>query len=683
MSKKLVSLVLIISLIFGMTSISLGAPGPSPSLLLNDKTISLEQEIYANEAGQLMVPLRQVAEELKYEVLWNDEDLSIELKNSSNIVKLKIGKFELSLNNKEIILNTAPVLKDYKTFVPVEIFSGSLGLIVGWDSVQERLKLNQPKENTEMYFQESEEKEITVELENYIKALVEKENFHGSILVAKGGKFLLNSGYEFADFNQNTLNKPGTTFAIGSVTKQFTAMAIMQLVEKGLINVKDKASKYLPKMPHGDLITIENLLTHTSGLVNFTIVEGFFSIDSEGKTPMDMLNLIKDMPLEYTPGDGFKYSNTNYLALGMIVEKVTGMSLEKYLNKNIFTPLNMVSTGTSYGESNNIHDATAYTGYLDVVPVDDSILLKKAYGAGNLYSTVEDLYRWDRALNTNQIVKKETLDKIFHEYVDVTDTIDYGLGWMIEQTEKGKKISHGGNTLGFTSNIARYVDEDLTVIVLTNNGYYDVDSVTDDLSSIALKMDYDMPIGLVEIEIEDYDIYNKYVGKYHFLQGTYLQIVRAENKLYAQVTGQDAFEIYPRAIDGFFAKIVDASISFVEEDGVVDMLVFKQSGMEIECYRAEAQEEKVIAEIDAAIYEEYIGEYEMAPGAIITITTADNKIFAKLTGQDNFEIFPTSETEYFYKIVDATITFHKDDKGVVSSLVLKQSGQEMAAQKNK
>ncbi len=683
MSKRLVSLILIISLIFGMTSISLGVPGPSPSLLLNDKTISLEQEIYVNETGQLMVPLRQVAEELKYEVLWNDEDLSIELKNSSNIVKLQIGKSDVSLDNMKISLSAAPILKNYKTFVPVEIFSSAIGLIVGWDSVQKRLKLNQPKENTEVYFQISEEKEITLELENYMKALEEKENFHGTILVSKDGKLLLNKGYGYADIDQSTLIKPGTTFAIGSVTKQFTAMAIMQLVESGLISVEDKVSKYLPELANGKLITINQLLTHTSGLANYTDLENFFIMDSEGVVPMDMVHLIKDIPLEYTPGDGFKYSNTNYLILGIIVENITDMSLEEYLDKNIFTPLNMTSTGTTYGVKNTAQDATAYAGYLDLVPIDDSVLLKKAYGAGNLYSTVEDLYRWDRALNTEKLVKKETLNLIFQEYVDISDTADYGYGWMIQNTEKGKEIFHGGNTLGFTSNIARYVDEDLTIIVLINNGYYDVDSITEDLSSIALKMDYEMPVGIVEIEIEDYDVYNKYVGTYHFLQGSYLEIIRTDNKLYAQVTGQGAFEIYPRTIDDFFAKILDASIRFVEEDGLVDMLVFKQLGMEIECYRAEAQEEKEIADIDTVIYKNYIGEYELAPGAIVAITTVDNKLFAQLTGQDNFELFPTSETEYFYKVVDATITFHKDDKGVVNSLVLKQSGQEMAAKKIK
>lgn len=682
MSKRIVSFVLIFSLIFGMTSFSIGVGESSPNLQLNDKNISLEHEIYFNESGQLMIPLRQVAEDLDYEVLWNNKDQSIELKNSLNSVKLQISKPIVNLNSKEIILSAAPILKNHKTFVPVEIFSKALGLIVGWNSGQGILKLNQTKKNTEDYFEVSEEKELISELKNYMMALEEKENFHGSVLVAKKDRVLLNEGYGYADFTQNTLNKPGTSFAIGSVTKQFTAMAIMQLVEKNLINLEDKVSKYIPKLAQGELITVENLLTHTSGLVNYTELYEFFTMDPEDLIPMDMVDLIKDMPLEYTPGDGFKYSNTNYLLLGMIVENVSSMSLENYLDKNIFAPLKMKSTGTAYID-NKIQDATAYTGYLEVTPIDDSITLRKAYGAGNLYSTVEDLYRWDRALNTEEIVKNETLDKIFNGYVEVTDTVSYGYGWMLEDTEKGKEIYHGGNTLGFTSNIARYIDEDLSVIVLTNNGYYDVESITKDLSSIVLKKEYNMPVGHDVIEIDNYDIYNKYEGKYHFLQGTYIEILRVEDSLFAQVTGQGAFEIFPRAIDDFFAKILDASISFVEEDGEVDMLVFKQLGMEIECFRADSEEERQVADIDFAIYEEYIGEYEMAPGVIVTITTSENKIFAQLTGQESFEIFPMSEMEYFYKVVDATITFDKDDKGMVNSLILKQMGQEMAAQKIK
>lgn len=683
MLKRIVSLVLIFSLIFGMTSISIGVEESNPKLLLNDKSISLEQEIYFNELGQLMVPLREVAEDLNYEVSWDNLDRSIKLNNGLDTVKLQIGNSNVSLNNKEIILNTAPILKNQKTFVPVEIFSKVLELIVGWDSRQGILKFNQLKDNTEDYFKTSDEKEVILELENYMKTQEEKDNFNGAVLVARNDKLLLNKAYGYADFTQNTLNKQGTSFAIGSVTKQFTAMAIMQLVEKGLINLDHKISIYFPGMAHGDLITIENLLTHTSALVNYTELIEFFTMDSEDLTPMDMVDLIKDLDLEYTPGDGFKYSNTNYLLLGMIVEKVSSMSLEAYLDENIFAPLKMTSTGTAYGENNNIHDATAYTGYLEVTPIDDSILLRKAYGAGNLYSTVEDLYRWDRALNTEQIVKKETLDKIFNEYVEVTDTISYGYGWMLEDTEKGKQIYHGGNTLGFTSNIARYIDENLTVIVLTNKGYYDVETITEDLSSVVLKKEYNMPVGLVEIEIEDYDIYNKYEGRYHFLQGSFIEIKRVDNKLYAQATGQAAFEIFPSAIDEFFAKIADVSIKFVEEDGEVDMLVFEQLGMEIECYRADPEEEKQIVDIDFAIYEEYIGEYEMAPGVIVTITTSENKILAQLTGQESFEIFPMSETEYFYKVVDATITFVKNHEGEVTNLVLNQQGQDIPAQKIK
>lgn len=683
MLKRTVSFVLIFSLIFGMASVSIGVEESSPKLLLNNNSVSLEQEIYLDELGQLMIPLRQVAEEMDYEVLWNNIEQSIELKNNLNTVKLQIGKSNVSLNDKEIILSTTPKLKNHKTFVPAEIFSKVLNSIVGWDSGQGILKFNKPKENTEDYFKVSDQKEIIIGLEDYMNKLEEKQNFHGTVLVARNDKLLLNKGYGYADFTQNTLNKPGTSFAIGSVTKQFTAMAIMQLVENGLINVADKVSKYLPKMPHGDLITIENLLTHTSGLANYTDVTNFFLIDSNDLVPMDMVDLIKDMPLEYTPGDGFKYSNTNYLILGIIIENITDMSLEEYLNKNIFTPLNMTSTGTTYGVKKNVHDATAYAGYLEVTPVDDSILLKKAYGAGNLYSTVEDLYRWDRGLNTEKIIKNETLDKIFHEYVDISDTASYGYGWMIENTEKGKEIFHGGNTLGFTSNIARYVEDDLTVIVLTNNGYYDVESITEDLSSIVLNKEYTMPVGNVEIQIEDYDIYNKYEGKYHFLQGTFLEIKRVEDKLFAQVTGQGAFQIYPRALDNFFAKIVDASIKFVEEDGEVDILVFKQLGLEIECYRAEPEEEKQVADIDPVVYEEYIGEYEMAPGVNLTITTSENKIFAQLTGQESFEIFPMSEIKYFYKVVDATITFDKNESGEVINLVLNQQGQDMPAQKIK
>lgn len=684
MFKRLVSIILSISLILGMTTIALGASEPESRVKLNGASIILKVESYINEEGQMMCPLRELAEKLDYQVTWNGEDRSITLSKDSEVIKLKIGETNINVNGVDMNMGLTAVVKRDKTFVPLELFSHALNLVVGWDNKTQSIKINQPRKNTEEYFKLSEDKIIQDKLDQYMKALEKSQNFHGSVLVAKDGKVLLNQGYGFSDFQQKTKNKSQTKFAIGSVTKQFTAMAIMQLSEKGMLNVEDKVSKYLPDFPNGDLITIHNLLTHTSGLVNFTDLEEFLTIPVDNQNPMDVLDLIKDKPLEFRPGEMAKYCNTGYLLLGMIVEKVSGMSYEEYLQKNIFTPLNMKDTGICYGENNIIPDATPYVGYLEVTPIDDEIVLRQAYGAGNICSTVEDLYRWDRALKTEQLVKKETLDKIFTKHATIPGAGDYGYGWLIADTVIGKEIWHNGLTFGFTANIARFTDEDITIIILTNNRLYDTTTLTNTLTSIALNKEYDMPEIMKEIKIDDPNLYNSYVGQYDLGSGAYITVSKKDSHLYAQVTGQAGYEIFPLTQSKFFYKIVDARIEFVSNaKGEVTELIFEQMGIKAIAKNIKYKEEKVVATVDPKIYDEYVGEYELIPGMTITITKEDNRIYAQVTGQNKYEIFPMSEKDYFYKVVDAEISFVKDEKGQVTNLVLHQNGQDMPARKIK
>lgn len=683
-SRRIVSIVLLVSLLLGIPATTLGTPQANINILLDEEKVSLEDEIITNEINQIMLPLREIAEKLEYKVNWDGNTRSITLSKGSQIIELKIGETKVDVNGEILVLKSPPILKETKTFVPMELFSNALGLVIGWNGKHQVLKINQPEEKNESFFTISKDKDKQAELDAYIKALEKHQNFHGSVFVAKDGEVLLNKGYGFADFEQNTNNISQTKFAIGSITKQFTAMAIMQLNEKGLLSVEDKISKYFPDFPNGDSITIHNLLTHTSGLTNYTNLSEFLDIDLNNKDPMKTIELIKNLPLEFEPGKEFSYSNTNYVLLGMIVENITDMSLEDYLQKNIFTPLNMSNTGSYYIENNQFPDTTPYTGFLEIYPVDDELVLTQAYGAGNIYSTVEDLYRWDRALSTEQLVKKETLDKIFTEYITMPGAGSYGYGWMIADTDMGRQIFHGGNTMGFTANIARYPEKDLVVVILTNSAYYDTTSLTNALTSIVLDKDYEMPEVLKEIEIEDPNLYDNYIGKYEFIDGTYINITKIEDKLYAQVTGQNAFEILPLSNNRFFAKDVDIRIEFIkDEEEKITELVLEQLGMTFVCKRVEDIEEKKEIEIDPKVYDNYVGEYELAPNVIIKITKEDNNLYAQLTDQDKFEIFPESEEEFFYKVVDAKITFQKDDTGNVTHLILYQNAQEIPANKIK
>lgn len=667
MKKRILSLILIISMIMGLCNFAIATEVPD--------SISLEQEMYLDENGILMIPLRSTLEDLDYEVKWSDHDKNVEILKGDKNVIIKIGSNNVGVNGEIKKLKSSPIIKNNKTFIPAELLSRYLDIIVGWNMKHNNLEIREESENKEEFFTSSEDEKIKKELNKYMKSLEEHENFHGSILVAKEDKVLLNEGYGYANFTQNTINKPETRFAIGSVTKQFAAVGILKLSEEGLLNVEDTVSKYIPNLSHGEEITIHNLLTHTSGLKEYTQIPGFLEYDIENKDPMKMLELIKDMELEFKPGEMYRYSNTNYLALGMIIEKVSGQTFEAYL-KDIVSPLGMKDTGIIYGKYKGSNDATPYVGYLEVQEIDDDAVLSQAFAAGSMYSTVEDLYRWDRAIKSGKILKQKTLKEIFKNHIPISETESYGYGWMIDNTKNRKEICHGGNTQGFTAYTGRLEEQDITVIILTNSGYYNTYDLKKDLLSITLNEEYEMPKELKEIKIEDKNLYSKYTGKYEFINGLDLNIIEDKEKLYVQVPGMENFEIYPKTTTEFFGKAIDVDIMFKTDDqGKAIELIFNQIGMDIVCKRIGDVEEKKEVEIDPKIYDEYVGEYDLQIGATITIIREGDKLYARVTGQETFEILPSSETEFFYKTIDANMTFIKDKSGKVIKLVFRQSGQ--------
>ncbi len=680
MLKRVLSLVLVLTLLLGVSITGIAAAQQPIEVFINGSEFELDSQAYLDEDGKVMVPIRQIAEVLDYEVGWDNEERSVSLSKGPDLLEFKIG--EDFVLDEEVSTAMESVIKDGKSYVPLLLLDRGLDLIIGWDSKYQRLNINEVKENTEDFFKISDEEEIKANLRAYMSALEESNNFFASVLVARNGNVLLNEGYGFADIDQFTLNKSQTKHGIGSVTKQFVAMAIMQLSEEGLISLEDKVSEFFPDYPNGDLITIHNLLTHSSGLENYTNLPELFLNTDELESAIDVLNLVKDMPLVFNPGEEFSYSNTNYLMLGLVIEQLTHMSYEEYIHENIFKPLNLNDTGMAYGEINGHHDATAYVGYLDLQNVDDELLLSKAYGAGSMYSTVEDLYRWEQALATEKLVSSETLEVIFADHVDMFGSGYYGYGWMLADTPVGKMIYHGGNTLGFTADITRLIDLDMTIIILSNKGQVDLTEMKNNLILIGLGEEFELPKAKEIVELDKFDIYDSYTGKYKLLPEQDLDIIRVEDKLYAQVTGQVAFELFPESETQFFARIADVEIEFIQDDeGNINELVFTQGPLFLSAERIEQVEEKEFSDIDLTLYDDYVGDYELFPEYTITITIEGESIFAQVTDQDSFEIYPETESEFFYKVIDATITFVRDEDGTVTGLVLNQAGQELAANK--
>ena len=401
---------------------------------------------------------------------------------------------------------------------------------------------------------------IESKLDEYIHAYVKLNRYSGSVLIAKEGKIILNRGYGMADIEHDVPNTPQTKFRLGSITKQFTSMAIMQLQERELLSVEDPITSYLPDFRDGEKITIHHLLTHTSGIPNFTNFPEYAETMMLPSTVEKTIDRFKDKSLEFEPGERYRYSNSGYIVLGYIVEKVAGESYEDYIEEQLFKPLNMKSTGYDHHETILKNRASGYSagkeGFDNARYVDMTI----PHAAGALYSTVEDLYLWDRALYTEKLLSKSSLDKIFTPFKG-----NYGYGWSIRPQSGHKRISHGGGINGFSTTISRYVDDDICIIVLSNLEFAPSGKIATNLASILFGEEADWPKEQKIAEVNP-SIYDAYVGRYELRPNLIIAIIKEENRLFAQATGQSKAEIFPESEEKFFWKVFDAQISFIKNE---------------------------------------------------------------------------------------------------------------------
>jgi CubicO group peptidase (beta-lactamase class C family) len=301
-----------------------------------------------------------------------------------------------------------------------------------------------------------------------LRDLVDRSQFAGSVLVAKDGVIILDAGYGLADFNAGIPNGPQTKFLIGSLTKQFTAAAILELQEAGLLAVGDPLSRFLSDYPQGEGITIHQVLTHTAGIPEYTERPDLFRIAQSPISLDDLIDTFSSGPLDFPPGSRFRYSNSGYILLTKIVEVASGQAYPDFIVEHILQPAEMFDSGYDYlapGLTNLAKGYQLTPGGPQNAPVVDPSFPS---GAGALYSTVEDLYRWHQALNTDLILSAASRETMFTPWVDMDEGGSYGYGWQLEQTAGRPSQTHGGGIPGFNSYILRFPGEDAVVIVLSN-----------------------------------------------------------------------------------------------------------------------------------------------------------------------------------------------------------------------
>ncbi|HEX7333125.1 MAG TPA: serine hydrolase [Pyrinomonadaceae bacterium] len=331
-----------------------------------------------------------------------------------------------------------------------------------------------------------------------VLALAHKyRQFNGAALVAENGKVVYRGAFGMANIEWGIPNSPDTKFRLGSITKQFTAMLILQLVEQGKIKLEGKVSDYLPdyRKDIGEKVTVHHLLTHTSGIPSYTSQPGFF--ENVSRNPYKVGDFVKQYAsgnLDFEPGSKYTYNNSGYFLLGAIIEQVTGKSYEQVLKENILDPAGMKNTG--YDRHNTIipKRATGYSktadGYTNAPYLDMSI----PYAAGSMYSTVEDLYLWDQALYTDKLISAQSKELMYKPFLR-----DYAYGWIVRNAsfkvndQAVQVIGHGGGINGFTTTIMRYPKEKNLIVILDNTGTTYLDRLSDSIAKILYNQPYEPP----------------------------------------------------------------------------------------------------------------------------------------------------------------------------------------------
>ncbi|WP_191859266.1 serine hydrolase [Hanstruepera ponticola] len=503
-----------------------------------------------------------------------------------------------------------------------------------------------------------------------------------SILIAKDGKPIYQKAFGLASLELNVPMTTENVFEIGSITKQFTAVAILMLEEQGKLNISDDMLKYIPDYPtKGKTITIHNLLNHTSGIKSYTGMPSFQKFAAQDMTPTELIDHFKNEPMDFDPGEEFRYNNSGYILLGYIIEVVSKMTYEDFIEKNIFEKLGM--SNSYYGNNNQIipNRADGYQKGPNGFENSNYLSMTLPYAAGSLMSTTNDLLIWQNALNNHKLISKESYEKAIHgSTLNNGEHITYGYGLGEEKISGSRTIQHGGGIFGYTTMGIYFPEEKIFVSALSNCNCKNVTGLATQIGALAIGKPIPTKDDAITLTNEQL---NAWTGTYEF-EGNVLRYVTVEDgKIFSQREGSTKMEVYPLSPNKFIFDANNTSYEFSKDSNGLKQVTMQLSGKEIigRITDKKAPVEKPSITVSQEILDTYVGKYELQPGFIIEVTTANGQLFGQLTGQPQFEIFAEDEDTFFLKVVTASIDFNKDDSGVVTSLVLHQGGRDMPAKK--
>ncbi len=498
-------------------------------------------------------------------------------------------------------------------------------------------------------------------------------------LVAINGEIVYQKAFGMANLELDVQMEPDMILEIGSITKQFTAVSILMLMEQGKLNLDDDITKFIEDYPtHGHHISIHHLLTHTSGIKSYTSMESWAPVWRKDFKPNELIDFFKNEPMDFAPGEEWKYNNSAYFILGYIIEKASGQTYEQFVESNIFKPLGMNSS--LYGSNSEIIKKRAYgyqkkEGFINA----EYLSLTQPYAAGSLMSTVEDLFIWNRAIRANKLIKEESIELAFTNYkLNNGDKINYGYGWFLNDINGSPTIEHAGGIFGYVTNSIYLPNEDVFVAVYSNCDCNGPGLVSTKMAALAIKKPYPDEQDIVSVDDEYLE---NLVGVYDFADSSTRIITLEDNHLYSQRTGSSKFKLFPIKGNTFFLENSFATIQFKDSGNEIEAIFTNRIDKTKGVKTTKPIPVHTEIQLGEEILKRYTGVFELTPNFYITITLENGKLMSQATGQDKFEIFAESQTKFFLKVVDAQIEFIQNDNGNFDSFILYQGGQEIPGKK--
>lgn len=497
-----------------------------------------------------------------------------------------------------------------------------------------------------------------------------------TVIVVKDGKTVFRKAYGAADVAARTPMTPGTVLRLGSITKQFTAVAILMLADEGKLALNDPITRFFPDYPTGGkVITVEHLLTHTSGIASYTSKPDYVARMAKDLTVAQMIDGFKNDPLEFEPGTKFNYNNSGYFLLGAIIEKVSGMTYASFLEQRIFTPLGMKDTAYEGAGRSGAPRAAGYSAQEKGFGLAQPLSMSQPYAAGALVSTVDDLAKWDAAIASGKLLKAASWKMAFTPYkLSPENSTDYGYGWAVGKLQGAPMVHHGGGINGFRTYALRLPQQNVFVAVLANsdsgNGHPEV--LAKKAAALAMGKPFMEP---KEVKL-DAKALDAFAGVYE-TDGPEKRSITSHDGVLRMARGDRspvALKAYSK--NGFFIPGSLARLEFERDaQGKVSHVTVDNEGNRMRSARiGDAPAERAAVRIDNARFDAWAGSYQLAPQFTMTVSREGERYYAQATGQAKIEIFPASDDVYFSRDVNAEIRFEKAADGA-PRLVLHQNGQ--------